>query len=349
MKKWMIVVVVLVVILAFTLGSCSFFKQTLFPLDTPEIMDLGSVLYWNKIEDAEYYELYANGEKLGDVKNNYYDFGELKNDTTFYVIAMSSDNKSKESNSITINKTQNDVAGTLCVSLSTITEETIYSVPTNITKLIIEGSTDKMISFKIVDRVSNLIIELNNASFTAPKGESCIYTPAENATFATTIIVSGENSLFGGQGVEKDPPATNTELKGYAGGNGGHGISLKKISIVGNGSLTLVGGNGGNGSKGADSAGDGNLLTGFNPGDGGNGGNGGSAINATHVALAMGINGSIRMTAGDGGKGGSYGVNGDAMTGIWNNIGGMYYGKDGTKPESYIGEFIQISGNYFAN
>jgi hypothetical protein len=109
--------------------------------------------------------------------------------------------------------------------------------------------------------------------------------------------------------------------------------------MIGDGNLTLQGGQGGAGGVGASST----TWSTSVYGDGGDGGTGGDGLRCTFLLIAEET--QLTTIAGTGGEGGSPGNNGSILSGPWNTSNwSQHYGKTGANGEAFIGEKVTISG-----
>lgn len=318
MKKG--ICLLLAVICSFAISSCGLIKKIVGPekIEAPVLESVGTYILWNEVSEATCYDIYKNGEFYKSTLETQHNIGNLNDDASFYVIAVSTDSErnSDKSNSCLI-KRNNGFSASETMSIY-LTNGTNFSVPANILFVDVYGTAVDS-SIIIENRYQNLKIRLNNVNLSSPKGADCISIKggALNISamkFETLIEVVGYNILKGSDYTTKPfSPEDNTEIKGENGGNGGSGLVLPDIKISGSGNLVIHAGNGGPGGDGSNSSGWENKI----PGKGGNGGNGGDAICCNNLYLVMEMTGSVNCYAGIGGIKGSHGINGSALTGAW--------------------------------
>lgn len=339
--------VLIVVTCLAALASCSAIRDIVASApNAPVISNYGSVLAWDAVENAEQYNVYADGEKVDTTDKTYYKMAKYSKAVTYSVKAEANGKESTDSNMITVSKTMGfNTNEILEIDLAKQTTATTYSVPADIAYVSLSGTSPVAFSLVILDRSNPLIVHLDNAVYTSTTEKQCITSQTEYAPFATIVEATGTCVLTGGNGETKDAPPVDSNQKGYTGGSGMSAIKLKTVSIEGNGTLSLIGGNGGNGSDGAAAKGM------ANPGNGGNGGLGGNGFRGEQIVLNMELGGTLNMRGGKGGQGGKAGDNGSIASGIWNNIGSAFgtalqpgkAGADGTGTEAKI---LQLGGNY---
>ncbi len=342
----------LAIILIMALTACLFgceFLGNLFSkkFDTPNVRVIGNTVVWDEIEGAEEYDIYCNDELVTTTKDPYYISRD--NDKNLAVQVVAKNDKPKRNSDLSdkvilYKQTNFTEEETLTINLNSGK----YEVLPKINKVVISGSSDSA-HILILDRTNDLFIELNNVTMTAPSGKSCIATQGDifDSTakrFSVTIQVNGTNMLTGGNCTTvPERPATNKEITGKKGGNGGSGIILPLVSFTGDGTLTLNGANGGRGGTGSDSSG----MSTSRFGAGGTGGDGGSGIKSTNIVVSMLPNGILKAYGGKCGKGGSPGSNGSILSGpLYTSTWENYYGKNGEDGQSLCGEIAVYSGVY---
>ncbi len=334
--------------LSCVLSGCSSLLGFNARLDTPILTAIGNTIIWNPVTEALNYEIFCDEISLTTTNNTYYTVGNLTSTSQFYVVAKSSDmsKDSEKSQSVIVYKNANFSDNESM--LFELSDNNTYTISKAINYVQVSGSAVNT-SILISDRVSDIVVELDNVSMVSPEGKSCISTTDESFDFslkhfAVTIIVKGTNELTGSNYLSVPPtPSNNSNKRGTNGGDGGSGLILPNIAIAGSGSLTLNGGNGGKGGAGAPSSGMSSAVYGH----GGNGGNGGYGIKCTNIVLVMDVAGITRAYGGLGGERGTPGANGSVLTGPlntanWSNC----YGAVGRNATALIGQIRQLSGVY---
>lgn len=356
---------VAVAVLSGSFAGCGILGGT--KLEAPVVTAVGNVLLWDKVEEAESYEIFRNDVSAGVTNDEFFVVRDDGQTAEYCVAAVKGEKQSERSAIVTVEKTKNF---TMSESMEIELEnEAAYTIPSSINYVRITGTAED-VSVVIAERVRTLYIDLDAVTIISQEGVDAIYAQGydptakvvateesateesateESATgsaFSLIINVTGENTVTGSSFLTVPAaPATNSGKKGTAGGRGGNGISVPQLVLTGSGTLSLTGGNGGQGGQGAATSG----LSFSTYGNGGNGGNGGSGIVCDRCVVAMDIAGLCVASGGTGGKGGMFGANGSLITGPINSaINGFEtdYGKTGQNGVGCTGEVKIISGGF---
>ncbi len=354
MKKRMILISIVIAVIccsSFLLSACSFFSElgggTLGKTPaTPKLSTMGGIIMWDADPKATAYEIYENDVYVTMVYDTYYVCRDLAENTQVHVVAVNEENdKTSDASAKVLVYKQTGFSES--ESMNITLETGAYTIPARINHVYVSGSSEGAY-IVIENRTTDLIITLDNVSMTTPNGKSCIGTAdgtydSNAKRYCVTLNVLGNNDLRAGDVTSvPEQPESNSDKDGGEGYVGGNALNLANIAVIGSGSLTLTGGKGGKGGKGA------NSESGLHsPGDGGDGGVGGNAIATSKIVICMNTTGCVQTYAGEGGAGGSYGVNGSVATGIWNQIlGTLENGKDGKAGACLVGDIVVLNGVY---
>lgn len=228
----------------------------------------------------------------------------------------------------------------------------IIEIPSNVQMINIEGLSDvnyQNLSFKVQQRITPILINMNNMNFTAGiadgfvgqpcfsgnKIECCILKcfgsnklTGQTAYMTSETIYFGDSSLYiiGGNTDASleviGPNGRNGDSEGYA-GSGSSGVFAKNMYIAID-KLIAKGGNGGNGAQGVKGSNANNYTSiGSAGGMGGDGGNGAPAIWGYVLTINVDI---FEARGGHGGAGGKGGTGGNGARGynstVENGTGG---------------------------
>lgn len=98
-----IFLIILIFVLSISLIGCKKESET---LQTPNIIIFENMLSWNKIENADSYDIYVDGKYYKTVKEEIFTFEDIEKANEIYVVAKSKDSKfsnSNESNKVSMN------------------------------------------------------------------------------------------------------------------------------------------------------------------------------------------------------------------------------------------------------
>lgn len=314
----------------------------------PRIDAWFNVVYWDNVEDAEYYNIYQDDKVIESTRKNSYIFDNLKDDATVAITAVNESGKeSPKSNTILLYKiTGFDEGESQTIELE---NNQTYRVDSRIRYLKITGESTGVDIEINTARKTDLIIELNNVEMKST-GQHCIHTVnnlynLDDVKFALIFIINGTNTIQGSAGESVTAqPEVNSQQCGYKGPDGYSAIVAPTVVMTGEGSLSLVGGNGGTGGIGASSKG---WFSTSVYGKGGDGGDGAPAIICKNLILALNSGNRLMLSGGKGGNGGRPGENGSVLTGPWLTLFGDWngsYGNPGVDAIDYEGELTTISG-----
>lgn len=361
-KRTIVIFVCLMLSLTVMLSGCGIIKSLISlgddsddgPVDLTELMNLtapkvsvtGCLIQWGTVDNATSYEVYSNDVLVTTTGDTYYICSDNTENKQFYVVAVNEEleKKSEESNTVMVCKqTGFSLSETMKIQL----ESGVYSIPATINYVTVSGSSSSAY-IVVANRNTDLVISLNSVNMTSPGGKNCISTvdgsySATAKKYNVIINVNGVNSLTAGDQTDiPAQPSDNTQAVGTTGYAGGNALNLASMVVTGGGSLTVTGGKGGTGGKGA------NAYSGLSsPGNGGDGGAGGNGIATTQMILCMDITGCVYAYGGEGGKGGSHGINGNVMSGLWNNLlDTMKDGSSGKKGTALVGNKKVYGGVY---
>ena len=344
-KLWLVCIIVTLIIV---LCACNIKNLFAKKIETPQPSVIGNIIYWSEIEGAEKYAVFCNNEQIAETIGVGYIAESSAENKQYHIVALGGDGfkDSSPSQKVVVYKsTQYSSEETMVISLENDRE---YLVPMNINYVTVSGSAQNT-NIKIADRFSDLVILLQDVTLTSSHGKSCITTSDNDYSMTTkkytvTLQCKGTNHLTGGIGYDAEgKPDTNSGKKGFNGEEGGSGIILPSLLLIGDGALYLQGADGGNGGTGADSSG---LFSSAVYGKGGNGGNGGAGIKCTRMAMNMTNGGICSAYGGIGATGGKPGSNGSALTGpFYTAQWDSSYGSNGENGLSVTGSIIQCNGS----
>ncbi|MCH5164260.1 MAG: hypothetical protein J1F36_04510 [Clostridiales bacterium] len=357
MRKKFLCLCAVMAVLIFYITGCDLFSFTGTPNDqpsvqgtvsSPHIISFSNYLYWDSVNNATEYDIYKNGNYIETTFLTNYTFGELQQDTEFYVIAKNSSKNSvsQPSNSIVASKNINFLDS----EILNLSDETDFNgtISSTIRKVIVHKSEQSDMEFEatIDFRTTDLLFEFKNAKLIgkiATKGDN--YSRLKD-DYNVIFAVSGDNQIIGKSGfAQTEVFEDNSEKDGLDGGDGLDAIIAPTIIVQGSGNLTIRGGNGGNGGNGASTT----TYSTKTIGKGSNGGNGGSGVVTQYLIVNMGTHDSkVAVSGGLGGKKGNPGGNNSILTGplvsmMWNDIYDI--GKAGTSGKSVVGIVTILKGN----
>lgn len=329
----------------FILSSCGLFDTSEKKLATRTVVAVGNTVYWSKIADdtATDYDVYKNNEFYLNTKQLYIIENDLTQNAQYYVIAKDSTGEKKNSDkSETVMLYQNTgFEESKCMEIE-LENEMGYSIPSTISYVKVTGKGENTF-IQIMNRTSDLVLELNEVTLISSMGKNCIDAPIDNnSSFTVMVVLNGSSEITGGDYTDvPKKPSENSGRTGTTGGKGGSGIVAPRVAFAGSGSLVINGGNGGKGGDGADSSGFSTAVY----GNGGQGGEGGDGVVCNLAVMSMDMAGYVKIITGAGGQGGTPGANGSIITGPANTADyKRRYGKEGDKGKAINGAYRTYSG-----
>ena len=350
----MIVALFACIVFAFACVACDEEEPvTLKALSPPQNLTIvGDVLFWDEVEGAVGYQIYADGELIGETTETTYTLTHKNAEKESIKCKALGDNVNNKDSFFSFEVTRSAYVEPVVVEHKLDEQGCTVEVASEVTYVKIVGTAGKWYNdfeVKILSRETDLKIELVDVHAV---GKSCLSTifneeyQYSNVTKGCNVYLISEgegNSLQGGFGYNgSNGDKGSFMVSGEDGSNGGTGataIAVENLIICGKADLAIIGGKGGNGGKGGD-GGDFIVGSGSTAGSGGNGGSGGDGIQANSIYLNADKDMTLTIIGGDGGSGGKCGSS---------NLGaGIVYfdGSAGGVGKKHSGTITVLSGIY---
>lgn len=308
-------------------------SESVNKVSAPYVREYGDCLTWEPVKGADVYYVYRDGQKIGETTEGEYVVGALESDSEIYVVAEDKDEnvRSKESNTVTVSKNTNFSED----EILDLSQEYVWEgdIEANIRQVILKKDATITAKFTLKERKQDITFLLEN---TQVVGENVIEDLQldYDCPYGVIIHTKGTSSIQGEKGdYYAGTFPVDSEKNGVDGGDGGNAVYASNVVIVGEGNLTVTGGDGGNGSDGAATS----AYKTYVPGKGSHGGDGGDGIVCKTTFVNMDEKGTVTISAGKGGAKGKMGANNSIATGLWVDVGNAFLrtydigtaGKDG--------------------